>query len=95
MEAMIYLNIKTLAIIAEDVPEQQIRDIIKVAESKNIGLIGPALLGTQMGFTRVWRLVAIDIQGTGSLITFCVTKTMLASRCWFFLARLEVKTNMI
>eukprot|EP00931_Biecheleriopsis_adriatica_P071923 TRINITY_DN458_c0_g1_i10.p1 TRINITY_DN458_c0_g1~~TRINITY_DN458_c0_g1_i10.p1 ORF type:complete len:1110 (+),score=297.79 TRINITY_DN458_c0_g1_i10:64-3330(+) len=45
MEAMNYGNIKTLAIIAEGVPEQQTRDIIKVAEEKKVGLIGPATVG--------------------------------------------------
>merc|ERR1719231_1976287 len=42
---MTYPNLKTLAIIAEGVPEQQTRDIIKVAESKGVGLIGPATVG--------------------------------------------------
>merc|ERR1719231_1796844 len=45
MEAMAYPNIKTVAIIAEGVPEQQTRDIIKEAESKGVGLIGPATVG--------------------------------------------------
>merc|ERR1712176_1309527 len=38
-------TIKTVAIIAEGVPEQQTRDIIKVAESKGVGIIGPATVG--------------------------------------------------
>jgi ATP citrate (pro-S)-lyase len=45
MEAMSYPAIKTIAIIAEGVPEQQARELIRVAESKNIGLIGPATVG--------------------------------------------------
>merc|ERR1719456_610694 len=36
MEAMAYPQIKTVAIIAEGVPEQQTRDIIKFAESKGV-----------------------------------------------------------
>jgi len=45
IEAMNYSNIKTVAIIAEGVPEQQTREIIRVAESKGVGLIGPATVG--------------------------------------------------
>merc|ERR1719428_1654127 len=37
--------IKTIAIIAEGVPEQQTRAIIKAAEAKNVGIIGPATVG--------------------------------------------------
>merc|ERR1712134_142279 len=36
---------KTICLIAEGVPEQQTRDIIKIAESKKIGIIGPATVG--------------------------------------------------
>merc|ERR1719387_377305 len=42
---MEYASVKTLAIIAEGVPEHQTRDIIKVAEEKKVGLIGPATVG--------------------------------------------------
>jgi len=45
LEAMQYSQIKTLAIIAEGVPEQQTRDLIRVAESKGVGMIGPATVG--------------------------------------------------
>ncbi|CAE8655617.1 unnamed protein product [Polarella glacialis] len=45
LEAMNYPNIKTVAIIAEGVPEQQTKDIIRVAEAKSVGLIGPATVG--------------------------------------------------
>merc|ERR1719436_316735 len=45
MEAMGYPNIKTIAIIAEGVPEQQTRELIKTAEEKKIGVIGPATVG--------------------------------------------------
>jgi len=38
-------QIKTIAIIAEGVPESQTRDIIKVATEKGVGLIGPATVG--------------------------------------------------
>merc|ERR1719487_1108539 len=38
-------GIKTMAIIAEGVPEQQTRDIIKTAEAKGVGIIGPATVG--------------------------------------------------
>merc|ERR1719161_3241516 len=37
--------IKTVAIIAEGVPEQQTRAIIKAAEDKKVGIIGPATVG--------------------------------------------------
>merc|ERR1712241_1155772 len=40
-----YPQVKTVAIIAEGVPEQQTRDIIKTAEAKGIGIIGPATVG--------------------------------------------------
>jgi len=45
IEAMAYPSIKTVAIIAEGVPEQQTRDLIHMAEDKNIGIIGPATVG--------------------------------------------------
>eukprot|EP00401_Gymnodinium_catenatum_P072500 CAMPEP_0117525550 /NCGR_PEP_ID=MMETSP0784-20121206/35826_1 /TAXON_ID=39447 /ORGANISM="" /LENGTH=1092 /DNA_ID=CAMNT_0005321747 /DNA_START=60 /DNA_END=3338 /DNA_ORIENTATION=- len=45
MEAMAYPSIKTVAIIAEGVPEQQTRSLIKAAETKGIGVIGPATVG--------------------------------------------------
>merc|ERR1719414_1345600 len=45
MDAMGLTPIKTLAIIAEGVPEQQTREIIKTAEAKGIGIIGPATVG--------------------------------------------------
>jgi len=45
LEAMALPAFKTIAIIAEGVPEQQARELIKTAESKNIGLIGPATVG--------------------------------------------------
>merc|ERR1712139_754614 len=38
-------NIKTMAIIAEGVPEQQTRKINKAAESKGVGIVGPATVG--------------------------------------------------
>merc|ERR1719222_1423217 len=42
---MSYPNVKTLAIIAEGVPEEQTREIIKAAETKKVGIIGPATVG--------------------------------------------------
>merc|ERR1719188_1450006 len=46
MEALAVSDkIKTIAIIAEGVPERQTRSIIKVAESKGVGIIGPATVG--------------------------------------------------
>merc|ERR1719181_489705 len=44
-EAMKFPQIKTVAIIAEGVPEQQTRAIIKAAEDKKVGIIGPATVG--------------------------------------------------
>jgi len=45
IEAMAYPSIKTLGIIAEGVPEQQTRELIRAAESKGVGMIGPATVG--------------------------------------------------
>merc|ERR1719355_43448 len=45
MEAMKHSNIKTLAIIAEGMPERQTREIIAKAEEKQISIIGPATVG--------------------------------------------------
>lgn len=45
MEAMEYPQIKTVAIIAEGVPEQQTRLLVKASEMKEIGMIGPATVG--------------------------------------------------
>merc|ERR1712203_933468 len=45
MEAMHYPSFKTLAIIAEGVPEQQTRELIQAAEKKGVGMIGPATVG--------------------------------------------------
>merc|ERR1719420_1966677 len=45
LEAMEVPSIKTIAIIAEGVPEQQTRAIIKAAEEKKVGIIGPATVG--------------------------------------------------
>ncbi|CAM9520580.1 unnamed protein product [Ectocarpus sp. 13 AM-2016] len=46
MDALNYSDtIKTLAIIAEGVPESQTREIIKAADEKKVGLIGPATVG--------------------------------------------------
>merc|ERR550539_2062026 len=38
-------TIKTLGIIAEGVPEQQTRELIKEAERRKVGLVGPATVG--------------------------------------------------
>merc|ERR1740120_408048 len=45
MDAMKMPQIKTVAIIAEGVPEQQTRELIKTAEEKGVGMIGPATVG--------------------------------------------------
>merc|ERR1712227_142207 len=45
MEAMSYPSIKTVCLIAEGVPEIQTREIIKAAEAKDVGIIGPATVG--------------------------------------------------
>merc|ERR1719238_627691 len=42
---MKYPAVKTVAIIAEGVPEQQTRELIKIAEKKEVGVIGPATVG--------------------------------------------------
>ena len=38
-------QIKTIAIIAEGVPESQTRQLIKSAADKGVGIIGPATVG--------------------------------------------------
>jgi len=46
MEILDYSEcIKTIAIIAEGVPESQTRYFIKAASKKNVGIIGPATVG--------------------------------------------------
>jgi len=45
MEVLEYDNIKTIAIIAEGVPEQQTRLLNKAAKDKGVGIIGPATVG--------------------------------------------------
>jgi ATP citrate (pro-S)-lyase len=45
MEALACPQIKTIAIIAEGVPEQQTRALIQKAEEKKVGIIGPATVG--------------------------------------------------
>lgn len=45
MEAIDYEQVRTVAIIAEGVPEQQTKLIIKAAEKKGVTIIGPATVG--------------------------------------------------
>merc|ERR1719247_2487156 len=45
MEALSVDKIKTIAIIAEGVPERQTRSLIKKAEAQGVGIIGPATVG--------------------------------------------------
>jgi len=45
MDAMQYPQIRTVAIIAEGVPEQQTRELVKAAEMREVGMIGPATVG--------------------------------------------------
>merc|ERR1740127_429181 len=42
---MEYPSVKTVAIIAEGVPEQQTKQLVKMAEMKEVGMIGPATVG--------------------------------------------------
>merc|ERR1719203_2744343 len=42
---MTYPAIKTVAIIAEGVPEQQTKDLIRISEEKGVGMLGPATVG--------------------------------------------------
>merc|ERR1719401_1698920 len=44
-EAIQNPSVKTVAIIAEGVPEQQTRELIQAAEAKGVGMIGPATVG--------------------------------------------------
>jgi ATP citrate (pro-S)-lyase len=45
MDALTFPSIKTVCVIAEGVPEQQTKEIIKQAEAKGVGMIGPATVG--------------------------------------------------
>jgi ATP citrate (pro-S)-lyase len=45
LETLTYPQIRTIAIIAEGIPEQLTRKMIKVAEQKNVVIIGPATVG--------------------------------------------------
>src|SRR5687767_3575873 len=45
VDIMKYPQIKTIAIIAEGVPERQTRSLIKMAKEKGIQIIGPATVG--------------------------------------------------
>ncbi|PIC27329.1 hypothetical protein B9Z55_019622 [Caenorhabditis nigoni] len=45
LEALQFSQIKVIAIIAEGVPENQTRKLLKVAEDKGVTLIGPATVG--------------------------------------------------
>eukprot|EP00969_Alexandrium_andersonii_P200054 8837033-Alexandrium_andersonii.AAC.1 len=45
MEGRKYPRIKTVAIIAEGVPEQQTKDLLMEAEAKKVGIIGPVTVG--------------------------------------------------
>jgi ATP citrate (pro-S)-lyase len=42
METLTYPQIRTIAIIAEGIPEQLTRRMIKLAQQKNVVIIGPA-----------------------------------------------------
>ncbi|CAL8281843.1 unnamed protein product [Merluccius merluccius] len=45
METMQYAQIRTIAIIAEGIPEAQTRKMIKMADEKGVTIIGPATVG--------------------------------------------------
>lgn len=45
VEAMDYPQIRTVAIIAEGIPENMTRKLIKLANEKNVSIIGPATVG--------------------------------------------------
>ncbi|KAI9747883.1 MAG: citrate synthase [Lichina confinis] len=45
MELMEYPQVRTIAIIAEGVPERRAREILNVAQKKGINIIGPATVG--------------------------------------------------
>ncbi len=45
LEAMQYPQIRSIAIIAEGIPENMTRQIIKAASEKNVNIIGPATVG--------------------------------------------------
>ena len=45
VEAMSFPQVRTVAIIAEGIPENQTRKLIKLADEKNIRIIGPATVG--------------------------------------------------
>ena len=45
IDALNYPQIKTIAIIAEGIPENMTRHLIKTAHAKNVTVIGPATVG--------------------------------------------------
>ena len=45
IETMEFPQIRTIAIIAEGIPENQTRKLIKLANEKNVSIIGPATVG--------------------------------------------------
>lgn len=45
VETMDFPQIRTIAIIAEGIPENQTRKLIKLANEKNVSIIGPATVG--------------------------------------------------
>jgi ATP citrate (pro-S)-lyase len=45
VECMEYPQIKTIAIIAEGIPENLTRKLIKLADNKQVTIIGPATVG--------------------------------------------------
>ncbi len=59
LEAMEYPQIKTIAIIAEGIPENMTRKIIKVADRKNVTIIGEEgkIQNYVAFFSLLWELV--------------------------------------
>ena len=45
VEAMSFPQIRTVAVIAEGIPENQTRKLIKLAEEKGAKIVGPATVG--------------------------------------------------
>lgn len=45
VETMEYSQIRTIAIIAEGIPENMTRKLIKIANEKHVDIIGPATVG--------------------------------------------------
>lgn len=59
LEALTFPQIKCIAIIAEGIPENKTRQLIKVANEKGVTLIGPATV-SRINFPCLVRIQSLD-----------------------------------